>query len=252
MNPQFNLSPYKTLLALACAVATLWTSPTRANDERRGHDDDRNPGSHYAYSPEARVQGKTLTEWLSTYWRWYYGGADPAKVMVGKMMLMPLPSGQQLAGSGTPEDPAILRGQIEVTLTADTPYVLPEFAWTGEHYNDGQPNDQPIPDEAILDGTAPLLTIDGERVITDCNKESFYVRPTAFNPPVIYPTPSSYHSDSAIFFQGVGFVGRPLSVGEHRIKLIEPFIIRTGAIPGFPGFGVVFDNTWIIHVVRGH
>jgi hypothetical protein len=199
--------------------------------------------------PDSRAYGQTLAEWLSTYWRWYYTGADPAQSTVGRVKLMPLPAGTQISGSWTPADPALLRGQLAITLPSGTPFVLPLFAWVWERYNNGNPDDVPMNNAVALGAAHPLLTIDGQRVLSDRNKEEFFVPLTPFDPIVVYPAPTSYGSIAALSFQSLGVVGLPLSVGTHVIHLYEPEIIPAGAYFGFPdGYGVIFDNTWIITV----
>ena len=201
--------------------------------------------------PDATAYGKTLTEWLGAYWRWYYGGADPDQSKVGHVQLMPLPAGDQISGTGTPADPALYRGQLEITLPPGTPFVLPAFAWVGERY-DGYPaeaDDPPVSDSVLLGGVHPDFTINGLTVMSDANKADFYVPTTLFDPMVVYPTPTSYGSVAALFYQGCGFVCRPLPPGRHVIHLYEPYILAPGAYPPIPdGFGQIFDNTWIVTV----
>lgn len=196
--------------------------------------------------PQATFEGKTLTEWMSTYWRWFYGTAsDPAQGQVGHVRLLPLPVGELISGSGTPADPALYRGRLELTLPPGTPFVLPEFSWVGERY-DGYPaeaDDLPIADAELLAGVHPTLFIDGVPVMTDANKADYYVPMTPFDPIVMYPVPSSYGSVAALFLQGAGIVSAPLSPGMHVIHLYEPYVI-----PGF--FGVIYDNTWVITVAH--
>lgn len=104
--------------------------------------------------------------------------------------------------------------------------------------------------EVALKRVSICLTIDGEKVITDDNKAAFYIPPTPFDPIVVYPSPSSYGSIAAVFFQGVGFLGTPLPVGEHVIHLYEPYILFPGDYPGLPGgLGLIYDNTWVVKVV---
>ncbi|MBI4606863.1 MAG: hypothetical protein HY721_33275 [Planctomycetes bacterium] len=62
---------------------------------------------------------------------------------------------------------------------------------------------------------------------------------------IVYPAPSSYGSVAAIAFQGNGIVSPPLPVGEHVLKLYEPYIVDD--VLGF-SFGVIYDNTWKITV----
>jgi hypothetical protein len=98
----------------------------------------------------------------------------------------------------------------------------------------------------------PFLTIDGRTIITDANKADFYVTSTPFDPIIVYPTPSWYGSVGAVYYQGVTFVSPPLTPGRHVIHLSEPFILPAGEYPGAPaGFGMVYDNTWIVTVKPG-
>ncbi len=63
---------------------------------------------------------------MGIYWQWYYGtGADPAQSKVGPVQLMPLPNGTQTGGAWTPEDPAVLVGQLEITLRSGNPFRAP-------------------------------------------------------------------------------------------------------------------------------
>jgi len=201
--------------------------------------------------PGSKAHGKTLAEWLGIYWRWYYSGADPDQSTVDHVQLLPIPAGELISGTGTPDDPSLFRGRLELTLPAGTPFVLPQFAWVGERYDGypAEPDDLPIDNDALLAGVSPNLTIDGSTVISDANEAAFYVPPTPFDPIVVYPTPSSYGSVAALFYQGVGFVSAPLAPGVHEIHLYEPYIIDEGVYPPIPsGFGVIYDNTWIITV----
>jgi len=201
--------------------------------------------------PGGTAYGKTLGEWLGTYWRWYYSGANPDQSKVGPVQLLPLPAADYISGTGAPDDPALYCGHLELTLPAGTPFVLPLFAWIGERYQ-GYPavaDDIPIDNAAFLAAVRPNLVIDGRTVITTANDAAFYVPPTPFDPIVTYATPTSYGSVAAIFFQSVGIVSAPLSPGVHEIHLYEPFILPAGAYPLIPsGLGTIYDNTWIITV----
>lgn len=205
--------------------------------------------------PNSNTHGKTLTEWLYTYWEWNYSGADLSKSVIDGVQMMPLPAGEYISGAGTWDDPALYKGKLEITLPPGTPFVLPEFAWTVERYEGypAVPDDHAIPDNLLLEGVSPLtLTIDGKTVMSDSNKAEFYVPVTPFDPIVVYPTPSSYGSVAAVSFQGCGLVSPPLSVGKHTIHLYEVFSVPPFAEwPGFPGFGVIYDNTWVITVKPG-
>jgi len=198
--------------------------------------------------PGSRAFGKSLAEWLEVYWRWNLEtGSDPAQSVVGRVKLLPIPAAEFLGGSGTPADPARLRGMIDVELGPGTPFVIPQFAWISERYEGypGVPDDPPLPDDALRDGVSPNVTLDGRVVMSDANETDYYVPATAFDPIAVYPAPSSYGSVAAIAYQGNGIVVPPLPVGEHTLTLYEPYIID--GVLGF-SFGVIYDNTWHITV----
>jgi len=206
-----------------------------------------NAGNPGIAPPNSHAYGMSLAEWLTTYWEWTYTtGAGPAQSTVGHVKLMPLPVSEQISGSWTPEDPALLKGKLEITLPAGTPFVLPLFAWVTERYNNGTPDDVSLANTVALGGAHPVLTIDGKTVISDANKAAFYIPPTPFDPIIVYPTPSSYGSIAALSFQGIGVVGHPLSVGRHVIHLYEPLIYPS------LGLGLIYDNTWIVTVKASH
>jgi len=231
---------HSVALASALGLSVLGTANVTAGG-------DPGPGIALANS---HAYGQTLTGWLETYWRWYYTGADPAHSTVGHVQLIPLPSGTQVGGSWTPADPAVLQGQLEITLSPGTPFVLPLFAWVWERYN-GAPDDVPMADAVALRAAHPVLTIDGKKVLTDRNKAAFYVPNTVFDPIVIYPQPTSYGSIAGLSFQSLGVVGEPLSVGRHVIHLYESLVFQPGDTPVLPdGYGIIFDNTWVITVAE--
>jgi hypothetical protein len=223
-------------LMLAIVAMALWVTPAAAGD---GHAQSIAPPQSHAY-------GRTLTDWMSTYLRWMYSGADPAQSTVGHVKMLPLPAGVDVGGDGSLGDPNVFVGKLEITLRPGTPFVLPLGIWTVERYI-GYPavsDDPPIPDAAFLTGVSPSLTIDGKELVSDRNKVAFYVPLTAFDPIVVYPTPTGYDSVAAVAFQGYGIVSPPLSVGTHVIHLYEPYLIDS---PPF-AFGVIYDNTWIVKV----
>ena len=158
-----------------------------------------------------------------------------------EVQLLPLPNGEYISGSGTPEDPTLFRGYLNFTLDRETPFVLPVGAWLGEAYNNGLPNDPLLDDAAFLAGLSPHLTIDGKLVLSDANKAGFFIPTTTFRPPALYPVPTDYGAVGFGAFQSIGIIGRPLSRGVHVIHLYEPFII-----PGT--VALIFDNTWTITV----
>jgi hypothetical protein len=235
------------IVAGALALALTLTANLALADSH-----DRDCGAPGIAPAHSQAYGKSLTDWLETYWRWYYTGADPAQSTVGHVQLMPLPAGTQISGSWTPADPALLRGQLDITLLAGTPFVLPEFAWVWERYQGYPtvPDDVPIADAVALAAAHPRLTFDGRTVLSDANKAAYYVPDTAFDPIVVYPTPTSYGSVAALSFQSLGVVGEPLCVGKHVLHLYEPEIFNAGDTPIFPtGYGVIFDNTWNVTVL---
>ena len=202
--------------------------------------------------PGSVAYGKSLTEWLSIYWRWSYGtGADITQSKVGIVQLMPIPAGDW-TGSGTLEDPWVAVGRLEITIPAGTPFVLPQFSWVGERYQGypSVPDDPTMADECVLNYLRPTLTIDGITVMSEANMAAFYVPPTFFDPIVVYPEPTWYGAVAGVFFQGVGLVCQPLPVGVHEIHLFEPYLLPAGCYPLYPdGLGLVYDNTWIVTVV---
>lgn len=199
--------------------------------------------------PNAKAFGKSLREWLDTYWRWYFStNADPAQNQVGRVQLLPIPVPEVVGGSFTPDDPLVLKGHLEITLPPGTPFVIPQFAWTRERYDPslGIPDDPPIPDDIILAGVSPNLKIDGCPIVSDANELRYYIPTHLMDPIVVYPQPSSYGSIAMIAWQGDGIVAHPLSPGVHVMTLYEPYIIS--GVPGIADFGVIYDNTWTITV----
>jgi hypothetical protein len=225
-------------LVLAIVATALWVAPVAAAGS----------GAPRIAPPQSHAYGKTLTEWLGTYWYWGYTGADPAQSIVGHVKLLPAPAGVCDSGSFTPDDPLVCVGHLAITLRPGTPFVLPLAAWIVERYSGypGVPDDPAIPDGVFLAGVSPILKIDGRVIVSDRNKADFYVPLTALDPIAVYPTPSSYGSVAAVAFQGYGIVSPPLSVGTHVIHLYEPYIIDSDSFPYH--FGLIYDNTWIVTV----
>ena len=221
-------------LVLAIVATALWVSPVA----------DAESSAARVAPPNSQAYGKSLTEWLDIYWRWYYSGADSAQSMVGRVKLLPLPAGV-CNGNWTPSDPAVCVGELEITLRPGTPFVLPLAAWIAERYQGypTTPDDPSVPDGTFLAGVSPSFYIDGREIVSGGNKAAYYVPTTEFDPIVVYPTPSSYGSVAALRFQGYGIVSPPLSVGTHVIKLYEPYIIESPI-----AYGVIYDNTWIVTV----
>jgi hypothetical protein len=154
---------------------------------------------------------------------------------------MPIPAGEPVSGSGTPEDPVVLVGELEITLPPGTPFVLPLVDLAGERYEGypGVPDDDPA--LASLATMSANLTIDGRTVVSNANEAAFTTPLTFFNPVVTYPEPTPYGSVAAVWFKGIVIVSPPLPVGVHVMHVDATLIV-----PGF--FGVIFDNTWTVTV----
>ena len=153
---------------------------------------------------------------------------------------MSIPAGTETGKKDPTYKLPILKGQLEITVSPETAFVLPVFGFIGERYQGYPkvPDDQPIPNRDFLAGVHPTLTIDGKTVLSDANKAAYYLPKTDFHPIVHYETPHDNGAVGAVFFQGVAIVIPPLSTGVHKIRLYEPA----------PIFGVTFDNTWIVTV----
>ena len=207
------------------------------------------PRCCHVVPPNAVICGKSLTEWTEDYWRWSLteGGQVPYQPGPGPMAFMPIPEGEWLGGSWTPEDPGYLQGTLEVTLEPGTPFVLPQFALISELKADGS-HDAVFPDDVIREVISDVsYTLDGKPIAEDL--WDYYVGPKEFDPPVLYDDPSGDYV-GAWAFQGNSFVWLPLSPGTHEIKLYEKMVVWPDQAPeGWGSFGVIYDNTWIVHVV---
>jgi hypothetical protein len=232
-----------TLRGLALAIAVFGTSLTPVETVRGDS------------APQSSAFGKTLTEWMQSYWKWGLGGGGDDHV--GRVQFLHLPNGEYAGGSFTYADPGILVGHLDVSLKPGTPFVLPVTIWYGETYRPdlGYPDDPALPADLFTDPTKNLIKvyIDGKAVMdsTLASVSPFYFGPAPTD--VVYPQPSSYGSIAAIFVQGVGFVQPPLSVGTHKIELVsglrvppDPTILNLNIYP--EGSGVRYMNTWTITV----
>ena len=218
---------------LAVVATAAWVAPAEALD-----------GAPRIAPPVSQAYGKTLTEWLATYYRWYYETAqDVSQSVVGRVQLLPLPVGDQVSGSGAPDDPAVFEGELEITLPPGTPFVLPLVGLVGERY-DGYPG-VPDDDPALVDlaQMSAHLTIDGRTVVSEANQAAFTTPVTFFDPVVPYPEPTGYGSIGAVWFTAIGIVSPPLPAGVHVIHLESTLILE-----GF--FGLTYDNTWTVTVTQ--
>ena len=191
------------------------------------------PGSH-AY-------GKTLTEWQTAYWRWFLGSdQDPGLSMVGNVKLMPNPD-QDVSGTGTPEDPILVIGELAITLRPGRRSCSRSSRPTGRGTTTARPM---MIRPCTPTGSKPFLCISPStegRLSRMRTRGPFYVPATDFDPPVKYPEPTAYGSVAAIWFLGVAIVSPPLSVGQHVIRLDG-----TDVDPGV--YSVIFQNTWTVRV----
>ena len=185
------------------------------------------PGNSHAF-------GKTFAGWNEIYERWLFGvlavpiDGNGNAVVSPHVVLMPFPN---TPGDGTP-------GHIDVTLNAGQAFVLPLWVELGTDYTDGTPPD-PLLDISIFQTLNITFQIDGRTVINQSNVLKFYSE-FFFNPPI--PITGFPPVNSIIWFQGIGIVHPPLSVGTHTLKL--------DAVNTQPAFGGFFEyhNTWTVTV----
>jgi hypothetical protein len=196
--------------------------------------------------PKAQFYGHSLAEWLKFYWAWYFTGV-PESGEVNGALLLPLPAGtpDDPNAAGTYNDPVTYCGHLDIEVKAGTPFVLPIIAWLGEIYENGD-IDTPYPDEWFGTYVSGPVTLDGQPIVQDF--QAYYVPPTNFDEIIYYPEPTSYGSIGLAYFQGVGFVCAPLSVGVHELANNAGFMIPPGEQP-YENLGLIYNNSWTITVV---
>jgi len=179
--------------------------------------------------PNSKAYGKTLAEWLKVYWEWWITtDGDMSQSKVGNVQLMPMPTNSDMtSGQGTPDDPLVFSGSVDITLPVGTPFVL---AVVGRIYS---PGSEAGPLDVYGDYITAEVTLDGEPIVEPLVE--YLVGPTYFDEILIASDNSEYE-----FFDGVGFITTPLTPGVHVIRLFDHF--------GDPD-NVIFDNTWTITVV---
>src|SRR4029077_2148601 len=181
--------------------------------------------------------GKSLVGWLQLYERWLFGAqniptdSNGNALVNNHVVLLPLPN---TPGDGTP-------GHLDVTLSAGQGFVLPLWALLGTDYTDGTPPDQLI-DLSVFRTLNITFKIDGVTVVDQSNVLNFYSQ-FFFNPPV--PITGFPPVNSIIWFQGIGIVHPPVSVGTHTLRL--------DAVNTQAAFGSFFEyhNTWTVAVQPG-
>ena len=189
--------------------------------------------------------GAPLEFWMAAYWRWALG-ASPSDHL-GHVKFLPIPEGSPVSGSGTFADPVVVVGSIDVVIHVGEAFALPIESWLGETYDPstGTPDDQPL-DESIFTGSNVLVALD-HRALLDSRRHDLddaYFGPHYFHPPILYDTPTDYGSIGVVFVQGLGLVHPPLSRQTHML------VVRSEIrIPDLD-IGVIYRNTWTIHVVN--
>lgn len=181
-----------------------------------------------------------LSKYLLNYFQWSLSGKGADHE--GNVVFMPIPAGEG------PDADGIFHGAASVTLKKNESFYLPMFVFWGETYNNGTAADIPsmIPASAFLDADVHL-TLDGAPVIDsdDEDLDPYFTDTTWFKHPVVYPEPTDYHSDSAIWIKALSMLHEPLSKGEHTLELTITSDWLTDTY-GFSGW----SNTWNITVKK--
>ncbi len=178
--------------------------------------------------------GKSLAQWEDIYSQFAFGTISPptdqnGNAVVGShVVLMPVPAA----------------GSLDVTLSAGQAFVLPLWCLFLTTYNDGTPPD-PIMDLSVFQTLDITFSIDGDTVIDGSNVMDYYSE-FPFEPVIPYNV--GYYKD-IFFFQGIGFIHPPLSVGEHTLRLdaknTEPVVDAKGQ-----SWTYEYHNTWNITVAH--
>lgn len=180
-----------------------------------------------------------LADAMAKYWAWYYGGIGTQQV--GHLFLVPLPTNSVQIS----DDPLIFQGDTSFTVRTGKTLVLPMSFFLGESYTDGS-FDIPAENPTDYKASSLLLMVDG-RVIVDSTRtklDCVYIDVTYFPEPIVYPEPSSYYSDAAIWMTGLGILLPPMSPGLHIISLqvVSPVTVW--------GINLGYYNTWNVTVVK--
>ena len=183
-----------------------------------------------------------LANAMAKYWTWYYGGVGSQQI--GNLFLVPLPTnGVPISGSSL-----IFQGDTSFTVRTGKTLVLPMSFYLGETYVDNNPPpDDPANYPIDYKASTLLLKVDG-RVIVDSSRtklDCVYIDLTYFPQPIVYPEPSSYGSNAAIWMFGLGILLPPMSPGRHIIdmQVVSPLREVFGVDLGY-------YNTWYVTVVK--
>jgi hypothetical protein len=180
------------------------------------------------------------------YWQWDLGSSSQE---AGRLFFVPLPIGEQISS-----DPLIFQATTSFSVRTGRTLVLPMFAVIGESYADppGFPDDDP--DDYVGAGRIDLLAstlllkVDG-RVVVDSARsklDCLSFGPVYFPEPIVYPEPSDYGSNAALWVAGLGILLPPMSPGDHVIEMQG--ITPTNGIFGVSSLG--YFNTWYVTVEK--
>jgi hypothetical protein len=185
------------------------------------------------------VNKVVLADAMAKYWAWYYGGIGTPEI--GHLFLVPIPNGEQIS-----DDPLIYQGTGSFTVRAGKTLVLPMSFFVGESYVEGPPDD-PANYPIDYKASSLLLKVDGKAVVdsTRTRLDCVYVDVTYFPQPIVYPEPSSYGSNAAIWMFGLGILLPPMSVGQHIIEMQVLSPLRD-----VWGVDLGYYNTWHVTVVK--
>jgi hypothetical protein len=197
--------------------------------------------------PNSNAYGQSLAEWLKQYTAWIFGGAQTPQLF--GHVLFPVVGGT-VTGSGTLADPLIITGHGDFTFKAGTAFFTPLLYIAGESYEDGS-FDPPFPDAWW--GTyltfAENVVLDGQTVITEAEIGKYYVPPQNFNPPLLYPEPTSYGAVGIHAVQGSALFCKPLAVGAHQISWVSSIMLPADNGLGPVEFGEIVRLSHTITVV---
>jgi hypothetical protein len=230
------------ILSAAIAVISLGAAGFPGMQNAQADDNHGRAQSRHNSDQQPNIRGKSLSQLMSLYWQWVFGGGDDG---TGKITFLPLPAGELTSGSGTVDDPAVLEGSLTVSLGKGKSFFLPILAWVGERYLDGS-EDQFL-DKSVFNASEILVRLDGRTIVAKragtrpCEN---YVDPQVFPFPLEYELPTDYGSDAALWVQGFGFEAGPLSVGTHTLTLHATALLEDLDL------GLEYNNTWTIKVAR--
>ena len=198
-------------------------------------------GSPKGICQSGGVNSVVLADAMAKYWSWYYGGATGPQEL-GRLFLVPMPT----EGDWTSEGNVLtFQGNQSFEVRTGRTLVLPLSFFLGESYVDGT-FDDPVNFPTDYKASSLLLRVDG-RVIADSSRsklDCLYIDLTYFEEPIVYPEPTSYGSNAAIWMVGLGILLPPMSPGEHIIEMevVSP-------LP-FWGIQLGYYNTWYVTVVK--